>query len=172
MKTAKPPAAPAAPVDPPPPPDVGRSLLDLLGKAQARDLAALDDRIGELEKELAAVREVRKLVAARLGLTPERKKPGPAANGHRNGTHAPAPARAKDPARPNGPVRRGLVGAAEKTIAAFLATAGPKSQPDIVAGCGVQGAHAGSALRCDWFTVLPDGRYSITPLGRQEALDD
>jgi hypothetical protein len=36
----------------------------------------------------------------------------------------------------------------------------------------VQAAHATSALRCDWFSVGPDGRYGITPLGRREALDD
>lgn len=167
-KPAKPPADPPAP---PPPPDVGRDLLALLVKASAEDLAAIDARAAELERDLAAVREVRKLVAARLGLTP---KPGPKKP---KAAKADAPAadgraRQPDPNRPNAPVRRGLVGAAETKVAAYLARVGPKKLEEIKLGAGVEAAHAQSALRCDWFAVDVDGRYALTPRGRQEALDE
>jgi hypothetical protein len=153
--------------DAPAPTSVGAGLLALLGRATGDDLATLDGRIASLDRELAAVREVRKLLAARLGVAPPPKaKPGPKAGGPPGEGRA-----AKDPLRPNAPVRRGLVGAAEKKLVRALAN-GPLRADDAIAAAGIQADVFYRVVKCDWFAKAADGRVGLTPLGRQEGLDE
>lgn len=56
-------------------PPVGTQLMDLIGKATADDVAALDAQIAEKERELDSLRTVRRVLALATGLE-TKKKPG------------------------------------------------------------------------------------------------
>lgn len=69
-----------------PTPSAADSIMETLGAATADDLATIDDRIGELQKEIDSLSVVRKLIDVKLNGKPKRKSPSKAKS---NGQAAP-----------------------------------------------------------------------------------
>lgn len=150
-----------APDTPSAPPDGGAdSLLGLLDRLTAADLADLNARIAAKRGELAARVAARKLVADRLGVAtrkPPAKKAAPAAR----------------PAASNGdPAEGGSVGQARRVaIAKLLGTRGPLSSSIICEECDIPVGSIAYTLSHPWFEKdMARGTWKLTPRGRAEAI--
>lgn len=139
-----------------PPATAGEQLLKLLGGVTAEDLAAFDETLAAREAELAGLREVRRVMAGRLGLLP--KKGGPRKGG---GKSAAAPPSALDRAEQMIERRR--------RVAKLLATRAPLFQGAIMSECEIGGRVIAETLACDWFESTSQG-FRLTNAGRREAL--
>lgn len=150
-----------APDTPSAPPSGGAdSLLGLLDRLTAADLADLDQRIAAKRGELAALTDARKLVASKLGLA-TRKPPVRKATAPRQ---QPA-AGGDDPAH-------GSVGQARRVaVAKLLGTRGPLASSIISEECGIPAGSITYTLSHPWFEKdMARGTWKLTPRGRAEAI--
>ena len=167
MAKARPVPAPAeeptvtAPDTPSAPPYGGAdSLLGLLDRLTADDLADLNTRIAAKRGELAALVSARKLVADRLGVAtrkPPTRKAAPAAR----------------PAAPTGEAAEGgSVGQARRVaVAKLLGTRGPLAAAAICEECDIPAGSITYTLTHPWFEKdMAKGTWKLTPRGRAEAI--
>ena len=167
MAKARPVPAPAeeptvtAPDTPSAPPSGGAdSLLGLLDRLTAADLADLNARIAAKRGELAALVAARKLVADRLGVAtrkPPAKKAAPAAR----------------PTASNGEAAEGgSVGQARRVaVARLLGTRGALAPAAICEECDVPAGSITYTLSHPWFEKdMARGTWKLTPRGRAEAI--
>jgi len=150
-----------APDTPSAPPSGGAdSLLGLLDRLTADDLADLNTRIAAKRGELAALVSARKLVADRLGVAtrkPPAKKAAPAGR----------------PAASTGEAAEGgSVGQARRVaVAKLLGTRGPLASSIISEECGIPAGSITYTLSHPWFEKdTAKGTWKLTPRGRAEAI--
>lgn len=110
------------------------NLLAVLAEAGEEDLAQVNERIGQIEKELAGLKEARKLLECRLHGKPARSP--------------------KDPGEGDG-------SSLAERIYEVLATVGKATPKQIAAQLHAAPQGVGRALRCDWFKRLDSGEWTI-----------
>lgn len=110
------------------------NLLAVLAAAGEEDLAQVTGRIDELEKELAGLKEARKLLDFRLHGKPARSP--------------------KEPGEGDG-------SSLAERIYEVLATVGQATPKQLAAQLHASPQGVGWALRCDWFRKLDSGEWTI-----------
>jgi hypothetical protein len=145
---------------PAPPQPVGLQLVDLVGRATAEDLAAVDGQIAAREKDLASLRAVRRVLALALGVEQERK-PGPPKGASARASAGGVGGPGQDP-----PAGRGaLLEERRVRCARYLLKNGPTKGAELCRLFTIPTGSQTGVLSCDWF-VQTDAGYELSPLGR------
>lgn len=143
-------------------------LAELVGKATADDLAAIDADIAAKRAEIDGLTQLRKLIAVRLGIEEPKKGPG-----GRPGPRKPRAEVGGGPTHANGvaatPDRNAAVHARRVSIARLLSGRGPLFPAVIANELDIEVGNLTYALKSDWFEN-GNGGWRLTAVGRKEAL--
>jgi hypothetical protein len=135
---------------------VGEQLIDLVGRAKADDLAALDASIAAKEKELTSLRAMRRVLALALGVETDMR-----GKVSRNG-------KAKH-AAPPGPTSDLRTSEERRAACArYIATNGPTTGVALCRLFNIPQGSKGLVFDYEWFKSGDNG-YELTPTGQAAA---
>ncbi|VTT98916.1 unnamed protein product [Gemmataceae bacterium] len=147
------------PAPAPEPRPVGEQLLDLVGRATPDDLKAIDDAIAAKDRDLAALRAVRKVLAVAAGVE-EPKKPGPGPR--------------KEKADADQPGRGGSMEERRVRCARYILKNGPTPAAGLGRLFDIPAGSQTGVLSHPWFQRTDSG-VDLTAVGRaavQKQIDD
>ena len=128
------------------------SLLEALSEATDSDLEDVEAKLVELEKEVAALKELRKVLAAKLGK--DLPKSG------RGGRRKVAAGTAEDEDG-DGFGRAGTLIARRRTIFEYITANGPQTQAELCKQCSIPTGSISATVDHNFFKQLPDGRIDL-----------